>query len=147
MSTVRSRHLTSGARRAALTACLLLAATGAAWLVRDLVVLGRPVEVRTGSLGAAPGVTARRAASVYDPVLAVGGLAAALAVRRGGAPALGALLSLAAATALLRLPLLWTADRPPGPDGTLTAGAQATRCSAMAAPGSPSPAAAARSGT
>ncbi|MFF2808936.1 hypothetical protein ACFVT2_17480 [Streptomyces sp. NPDC058000] len=111
MSTVRSRHLANGARRAAITGCLLLAATSAAWLVRDLVLLGRPVDVLTGSLGAAPGTTARRAASVYDAVLAMGGLAAALAVRRGAATAPGALLSLAAATALLRLPLLWTADR------------------------------------
>ncbi|MER6047386.1 hypothetical protein ABT168_07945 [Streptomyces sp. NPDC001793] len=125
MSTVRSSRLTRGARRTAASACLLLAASGAAWLVRDAVALPRPTDVLAAPLGTAPGTAVRRAASVCDPLLAAVGLGAALAVRRRAATAPGALLSLAAAAALLRLPLLW-APGADGSDGALAAWARAT---------------------
>ncbi|WP_438485997.1 hypothetical protein [Streptomyces sp. S186] len=124
MSAVRSSRLTRGARRTAASACLLLAASGAAWLVRDAVVLPRPIDVLAGP----PGTAARRAASVCDPLLSAVGFGAALAVRRRAATAPGALLSLAAATALLRLPLLWTpgTDGADGVDGALAVWVRAT---------------------
>ncbi|MEW1659974.1 MULTISPECIES: hypothetical protein [unclassified Streptomyces] len=118
MSTIRSPHLSRGARRAAVAVCLLLTASGAAWCVRDLVAARQPDGAPAGLLDGAPG------AAVYDPLLAATGLVAAHAARRGTPTAPGALLSLAAATALLRLPVLWLPDRPPGPDGALALWAQ-----------------------
>ncbi|MFK0294477.1 hypothetical protein ACIQU6_28955 [Streptomyces sp. NPDC090442] len=75
MSTIRSSDLTRGARRAAVAAALLLTASEAAWLVRDLAVVRHPV----GLLGGEPGA----ATAVYDPLLAATGLAAARTARRG----------------------------------------------------------------
>ncbi|MFB7630541.1 hypothetical protein ACFC0M_06280 [Streptomyces sp. NPDC056149] len=101
-----------------MASALLLTASEAAWLVRDLAVLRHPAGLSGGDLGAAT--------AVYDPLLAATGLAAARTARRGTATAPGALLSLATATALLRLPVLWLPDPPPGTDGTPAAWARAT---------------------
>ncbi len=133
MSTVRDRDLTRGARRAGALVCLLLALLSAGWIVRDLAVARHVADVWWTWLGDArrPRESTAWATSPLDPLLVLGALATALAVRRGAVPssvATGALLSLALATALLRTPLTWTlgAGRLPGPDGGLTAQARAS---------------------
>ncbi|MFE0193194.1 hypothetical protein [Streptomyces sp. NPDC058989] len=133
MSTVRDRDLTRGARRAGALVCLLLALLSAGWIARDLTVARHGADVWWTWLGDArrPREDTAWATSPLDPLLVLGALATAVAVRRGAVPssvASGALLSLALATALLRTPLTWTLGegRLPGPDGGLTAQARAS---------------------
>ncbi|GAB7031231.1 hypothetical protein AB0G35_11035 [Streptomyces sp. NPDC021749] len=129
MSTKRDSFLTNGMRRTATWLCLLLASSGAGWIVRDLVVAAGPgTDLWRHWSGAAlrPGRDTVWATSALDPLLVLGALGAAAVVRRrAAAPAVaaGALCSLAAGVVLLRLPVLWTpaAARLPGPDdGLLT---------------------------
>lgn len=113
MSTVRDRVLTRGARGLGALTCLLLALLSAGWIVRDLAVAQHGADVWWAWFGAAhrPRESTAWATSVLDPLLVLGALAAAVAALRGavtGSVAGGALLSVAAATALLRTPLVWT---------------------------------------
>ncbi|MFD8547990.1 hypothetical protein [Streptomyces sp. NPDC059649] len=133
MSTERDSFLTNGMRRTTTWLCLLLALTGAGWIVRDLVVAGQAADLWRHWSGAAvrPGRGTVWATSALDPLLVLGALGAAAVVRRrASAPAVaaGALCSLAAGVVLLRLPVLWTpaADRLPGADDGLLTWAWAT---------------------
>ncbi|QHC27324.1 hypothetical protein GR130_33730 [Streptomyces sp. GS7] len=114
---MRERRLTRGARDAGGLVCLVLALLGAVWIARDAAVARRPAELWWGWLGAppAPHAAAIPVTSLYDPLLVLGGSAVAIAVRRRAVAAPGALLALAAATVLLRIPQLWIPLlRPPG---------------------------------
>ncbi|UZJ29748.1 hypothetical protein [Streptomyces endophytica] len=132
MSTERDSFLTNGRRRTATWLCVLLALSGAGWIVRDLTVAGQGADLWRHWCGAAlrPGGDTVWATSALDPLLVLGAPAAAAAVRRRApAPAVaaGALGSLAAGTALLRLPVLWTAAaRLPVPDDRLLTWTRAT---------------------
>ncbi|WP_327154924.1 hypothetical protein [Streptomyces tubercidicus] len=112
MSTVRDGVLTRGARGLGALACLLLALLGAAWIVRDLTVAQNAVDVGEFWLGETPRPRefTAWATSALDPLLVLGALVAAVTALRtavASAVATGALLSLAAATVLLRVPLVW----------------------------------------
>ncbi|WP_254068689.1 hypothetical protein [Streptomyces sp. TM32] len=133
MSTVRDSVLTRGARGAGAVICLLLALLAAGWIIRDLVVAGHPADVWWAWLGETrrPREFTAWATSALDPLLLLGALAAAVAQVRtavASSVAVGALLSLAAAVALLRIPLVWVlgADWLQGLDGGLTAWARIT---------------------
>ncbi|MEV6564211.1 hypothetical protein [Streptomyces kronopolitis] len=115
MSTVRDGVLTRGARGAGALVCLLLALLAAGWIIRDLAVAEHPVDVGWAWLGETrrPREFTAWATSALDPLLLLGALVAAVAQLRRAVPssvAAGALLSLAAAVALLRLPLVWVLD-------------------------------------
>ncbi|MET8016358.1 hypothetical protein [Streptomyces decoyicus] len=112
MSTGRDGVLTHGARGIGALVCLLLALLTAAWIIRDLTVAQHGADVWWTWLGEArrPREFTAWATSALDPLLVLGALTAAVATLRGAVTssvAAGALLSLAAATALLRLPLVW----------------------------------------
>lgn len=133
MSTVRDRVLTRGARRTGALVCLLLALLGAGWIIRDLTVAQHSADVWWTWLGEArrPRQLTAWATSPLDPLLVLGALTATVAALRTAVPspvAAGALLSLAAATVLMRVPLVWTlgAGRFQELDGGLTAQARAT---------------------
>ncbi|MFE1175291.1 hypothetical protein [Streptomyces sp. NPDC058773] len=109
---MRDSVLTRGARGLGALLCLLLALLGAGWIIRDLMIAQHAADVARFWLGQAPrpGEFTAWATSALDPLLVLGALVTAVAVLRSAvAPAVagGALVSLAAATALLRLPLVW----------------------------------------
>lgn len=115
VSTVRDGVLTRGARGAGALVCLLLALLAAGWIIRDLAVAEHRADVWWAWLGETrrPREFTAWATSALDPLLLLGALAAAVAqVRRAvtSSVAAGALLSLAAAVALLRIPLVWVLD-------------------------------------
>lgn len=112
VSTARDGVLTRGARGLGALVCLLLALLTAGWVIRDLTIAEHGADVWWTWLGEArrPREFTAWATSALDPLLVLGALAVAVAaVRTAVAPsvAAGALVSLAAATALLRLPLVW----------------------------------------
>ncbi|MEU8784096.1 hypothetical protein [Streptomyces sp. NPDC048637] len=112
MSTVRDSVLTRGARGLGALVCLLLALLSAGWIIRDLTIAQHGADVWRAWLGETPRPRefTAWATSVLDPLLVLGALVAAVAVLRAAVAssvATGALLALAAATALLRTPLLW----------------------------------------
>lgn len=133
VSTVRDDVLTRGARGAGALICLLLALLSAGWIIRDLAVAEHGADVWWAWLGETrrPREFTAWATSALDPLLVLGALAAAVAQRRTAVTssvAAGALLSLAAAVALLRIPLVWVlgADWLQGLDGGLTGWARLT---------------------
>ncbi|MGW9079800.1 hypothetical protein [Streptomyces kronopolitis] len=133
MSTVRDGVLTRGARGAGALVCLLLALLAAGWIIRDLAVAEHPADVGWAWLGETrrPREFTAWATSALDPLLLLGALTAAVAQVRWAVPAsvaAGALLSLAAAVALLRIPLVWVlgADWLQGLDSRLTLWARLT---------------------
>lgn len=133
MSTVRDGVLTRGARGAGALVCLLLALLAAGWIIRDLAVAEHPVDVGWAWLGETrrPREFTAWATSALDPLLLLGALAASVAQVRRAVPssvAAGALLSLAAAVTLLRVPLVWVlgADWLQGLDSRLTLWARLT---------------------
>ncbi|MFI1308193.1 hypothetical protein [Streptomyces sioyaensis] len=133
MSTVRDSVLTRGARGAGAVICLLLALLAAGWIIRDLVVAEHRADVWWAWLGETrrPREFTAWATSALDPLLVLGALAAAVAQVRtavASSVAAGALLSLASAVALLRIPLVWVlgADWLQGLDGGLTGWARIT---------------------
>ncbi|MGA5562390.1 hypothetical protein ACPCUV_14605 [Streptomyces platensis] len=112
MSTVRDSVLTRGARGLGALVCLLLALIGAGWIIRDLAIAQHGADVGRLWLGEAPrpGEFTAWATSALDPLLVLGALVVAVAALRTAVASTmvtGALLSLAAATALLRIPLVW----------------------------------------
>ncbi|WP_330478569.1 hypothetical protein OG301_25125 [Streptomyces platensis] len=112
MSTVRDSVLTRGARGLGALVCLLLALIGVAWIIRDLAIAQHGADVGRLWLGEAPrpGEFTAWATSALDPLLVLGALVVAVAALRTAVASTmvtGALLSLAAATALLRIPLVW----------------------------------------
>ncbi|WP_329173515.1 hypothetical protein OG754_14540 [Streptomyces decoyicus] len=133
MSTGRDGVLTHGARGIGALLCLLLALLTAVWIIRDLTIAQHGADVWRTWLGEArrPREFTAWATSALDPLLVLGALTAAVATLRGAVPssvAAGALLWLAAATALLRLPLVWVlgAGWLQGLDGGLTERARLT---------------------
>ncbi|MEU9110371.1 hypothetical protein AB0D04_00920 [Streptomyces sp. NPDC048483] len=110
MSTSNKSGLSGGARGIGALACLLMALLSAGWIIRDLDIAQQPADLWWTWLGEArrPGEFTAWATSALDPLLVLGALAAGgAALRAASSVASGALLALAAATALLRLPLLW----------------------------------------
>ncbi|MGW7575325.1 hypothetical protein [Streptomyces sp. NPDC054765] len=133
MSTVRDGVLTRGARGIGALLCLLLAVLAAGWIIRDLTMARHATDVWWAWLGEGrrPREFTVWATSALDPLLALGALAVGVAALRRAVTssvAAGALLSLAAATALLRVPLVWMlgAGRLQGLDSGLTARARLT---------------------
>ncbi|MFG2829271.1 hypothetical protein ACGFWI_17690 [Streptomyces sp. NPDC048434] len=112
MSTTRDGVLTRGARGIGALVCLLLALLTAGWIIRDLTIAQHGADVGWTWLGEArrPREFTAWATSAFDPLLVLGALiVAVVAVRSAVTPsvAAGALLSLAAVTVLLRVPLVW----------------------------------------
>ncbi|KIZ14270.1 hypothetical protein [Streptomyces natalensis] len=110
MSTRRNTGLSAGARGTAALLCVLMALTDIGWIIRDLNIAQHPADLWWTWLGEVrrPGEFTAWATSALDPLLVLGALAAAAAALRAASSiATGALLALASATALLRLPLLW----------------------------------------
>ncbi|MEU8682055.1 hypothetical protein [Streptomyces sp. NPDC048611] len=139
MSTVRDGVLTRGARGLGALVCLLLALLSALWIIRDLTIAQQAADVGRFWLGETPRPRefTAWATSALDPLLVLGALVAAVAVLRTAVPsavATGALLSLAAATALLRTPLVWMlgAGWLQGLDSGLTARARLTALAQLA---------------
>ncbi|MFF8783871.1 hypothetical protein [Streptomyces sp. NPDC015125] len=139
MSTTRDGVLTRGARGIGALACLLLALLTAGWIVRDLTIAQHGADVCWTWLGEArrPREFTAWATSALDPLLMLGALVVAVATVRSAvlsSVAAGALLSLAAATALLRLPLVWMlgAGWLQGLDSGLTARARLTAITQLA---------------
>ncbi|SEE38832.1 hypothetical protein SAMN05428954_2487 [Streptomyces sp. 2112.3] len=139
MSTTRDGVLTRGARGTGALVCLLLALLTAGWIIRDLTIAQHGADVWWTWLGEArrPREFTAWATSALDPLLTLGALVVALATVRTtvlSSVAAGALLSLAAATALLRLPLVWMlgAGWLQGLDSSLTARARLTALTQLA---------------
>ncbi|MFF4949418.1 hypothetical protein [Streptomyces chattanoogensis] len=110
MSTRQRRGLSDGARGTGALACVLMALLSTAWIIRDLNIAQQPADLWWTWLGEAhrPAEFTAWATSALDPLLVLGALgAAAAALRAASSVASGALIALAAGTALLRLPLLW----------------------------------------
>src|SRR5438105_10179544 len=110
VSTRRNTGLSAGARGTAALLCVLMALTDIGWIIRDLNIAQHPADVWWIWLGEVrrPGEFTAWGTSALDPLLVLGALAAAAAALRAASSiASGALLALASATALLRLPLLW----------------------------------------
>ncbi|UKY52497.1 hypothetical protein [Streptomyces inhibens] len=112
MSKVRDSVLTRGARGTGALVCLLLALLSAGWIIRDLAIAQHGADIWWTWLGEArrPREFTAWATSALDPLLVLGALGTAIAaLRTAVAPAVaaGALLSVAAATVLLRTPLVW----------------------------------------
>lgn len=139
VSTVRDGVLTRGARGFGALVCLLLALLTAGWIIRDLTIAQHAADVWWTWLGETrrPREFTAWATSALDPLLVLGALVVAVAAVRGAVPssvAAGALLSLAAATALLRAPLVWMlgAGWLQGLDSGLTARARLTAIAQLA---------------
>ncbi|MFG2527514.1 hypothetical protein [Streptomyces sp. NPDC048516] len=139
MSTTRDGVLTRGARGIGALVCLLLALLTAGWIIRDLTIAQHGADVWWTWLGEArrPREFTAWATSALDPLLTLGALVVAVATVRSAVQssvAAGALLSLAAATVVLRLPLVWMlgAGWLQGLEGGLTARARLTAITQLA---------------